>query len=722
MNKDEFVKHYNEIEYRTLEIPINPDDPKALKRKGWDQEPSNKNIGKNNLYAVVQEGVKLVFDIDDVKFNDVLDDFRHKTLVVKTANDGIHYYFMDIPRVEKYRIKTSKLYHEGKIIGDIKAHMSYVIGAGSSYYDKKDGKTKSYTQISSCDTILKMDCYVILEMLKENGITTEKSLIVEKVEESKYDLDELMNGKFERGTRRVKLRSLYIKLRNKGKTPEQAELQVRRVNATCIPPITDDELDHNIPSAEKFFLELENDYKSKNKFTDLDRIDKAADELQKHDYFLTVMQENKILLFNGKIYDDLQAEPMIKEKVENLIPLCSTKDRQEVINKIKARTYIDITKFDADPNLRVLDNGILHWDTLEVTSHTPDNLSRILLPVEFHKPKYEIRDDHIFEDIERNLKETLFYKSMEASFTVKDDFGKESFQRESFQTALEVAASFLVLHGIDERHYMFLGTGDNGKGVFFYFMELMIGKDNISNVPLQSLASDRFLLAEIDGKLGNLFTDLEPDELKHTGKIKGVGSNEPITVQKKYGQPYVMRPFTKLMFSCNRFPKVYDQSEGFFRRWIIVLWKRSFEGDAIKDENLKEKLAERKDEVNKIFSSLVYLAKYVEGNGKFTHTKTWKEIQKEWNENADPIDYFISNYIVDSDTNKTKRETYDFYKKIMFDKGEPPLGFGQFGKAFAEYYEDTMLNDHTTGNRTKWVWLNIAFKEPKQASLEDSLD
>jgi len=169
-SKGECIKSYDKQGYRILEIPINPNDPKALTRKGWNTEPTNLNIGKENLYAVVQEDNKLIIDIDDLEFNNILDGYLDKTLVIQTANDGRHFYFKDIVRMKP--IKTTKLYKNGRAIGDIKAHMSYVIGCGSSY--QIDRKTKIYTKISSVDTVLEIDCEIILKILKDNGITPTK--------------------------------------------------------------------------------------------------------------------------------------------------------------------------------------------------------------------------------------------------------------------------------------------------------------------------------------------------------------------------------------------------------------------------------------------------------------------------------------------------------------------------------------------------------------------
>ena len=113
-----------------------------------------------------------------------------------------------------------------------------------------------------------------------------------------------------------------------------------------------------------------------------------------------------------------------------------------------------------------------------------------------------------------------------------------------------------------------------------------------------------------------------------------------------------------------------------------------------------------------VFSTLVHISRRLLESNKFKHSKNWKTIQKEWNANADPLDDFIENYIVESESSKTKLETYQFYKRIMYQKGETPLGIGKFGKSFSEYFEDSK-NDRTR------IWLNIDFKEPTQETLEE---
>jgi len=450
---------------------------------------------------------------------------------------------------------------------------------------------------------------------------------------------------------------------------------------------------------------LDND--DDGKFAGDHKINNVAQQLQIENTFITLRESEEILMYTGKIYDEIQAKNRIKERTEQLIPDCTEHHRNEVVSKIKAQTFKEMDSFDDDPNTNIVENGILNLETMQLDEHSPDHLSRVLIPNEFIKPKFEINNDTIFEDIEKNLKDTLFWKFLTASFTVDGKFKKQE-----FETILEIIASPIIKHQIDDKAFMFLGSGDNGKTKLLDYIQLMMGERNGKNISLQDIADDQYMRADLDGMSFNIFPDLEKNELKHTGKVKAICSGERIQVRKIYGHPFGMQTFAKLIFSCNRFPKVFDQSQGFFRRWIIVKWERNFENDPERNEKLGVQLSENKDERNQVFSCMVYLARRLRQNGKFTHSKDWKIVQKEWNENADPIDEFETNCIIDSETHKSKRETYKFYKEYCFEKGETPLGMGQFSKIFSEYHDD----DRLVRER---IWLNIDFKRPKQTTMNN---
>jgi len=424
-----------------------------------------------------------------------------------------------------------------------------------------------------------------------------------------------------------------------------------------------------------------------------DKIDVVALTLIKKYSFVTSRETDTIYFYNGKIYESKNSLSIIKEESEKLIPSCTITNRNEVIGKIKSKTYKDLECFDNNPFRYTLENGILDIKKMKLTPHTKNNLSKILIPCNFTIPK------------SNDLEKTLFYKYLKNSFTINNKIDYDN-----IQTVLEMCAAAFIRKNIDEKSFINLGSGHNGKSVCLDYLSAMLGKDNVSHIPLQILSDDKFAAARLESKLANIFSDLEKNELKHTGIIKSLSSGEPIYVQNKNQQGFNLYPFATLIFSTNKFPKVFDQTQGFMRRFLIIKWLRDFEKDPQRDSNLKEKLLSNKKEMDIVFSNLMYIAKEIYKNNKFSHSKDWKVIQKMWNESADPVNDFIENYIIDSETSKTKRETYQFYKSTMYSLGSTPLGMGQFSKAFSEYYEESKTHE----NR---VWLNIDFKKPIQTKL-----
>ena len=439
-----------------------------------------------------------------------------------------------------------------------------------------------------------------------------------------------------------------------------------------------------------------------------DRIDVIASRLIRKYHFLTVRETDIIYYFNGKIYDSRNCESVIKQETEAHIMECTKSDKSEVIDKIKSRTYETLDKFDSDPNILVTQNGVLDLRLMKLTPHTPHLLSKVLMPCNFVELDSEIEDEDMFAGIISNLQHTLFWKFLESSFTIDGIIDEDS-----MVSVFEMMASTLIRKNIDERSFIMLGSGANGKSVCLDYLSALLGKDNVSHIPLQVLAEDKFASARLDGKHANIFSDLERNELYHTGIIKDISSGEPIHAQHKNKNGFDLYPYAKLVFSCNKFPRVYDQSQGFFRRWILIKWSRNFEKDAERNDNLKTELLENSEEMDLIFSVLLHIGKNLYDSNRFTYPKDWKTVQSLWNENSDPLNWFVENHISDASGSRSKRDTYQFYKKVMFAKGEVPLGMGKFSKAFSEYYEDSK-SDHER------IWLNIEFREPKQVTLEGS--
>ena len=702
----DYITKYREMMLNIGELIANTKKPKTIDGK----IPQHNEIIESDIdskdglcvFCGKTSNNLMIIDLDNPELIKHFEQYKDRTMIVKSGKKGFHIYFRTYENPKSRSLTNDKGQHI-----DILGQGKIAVLPPSIHIDTK----KPYEIISDkpIKQLTRQEEQGLYQKLIDLGFGITEKKSVKELHDKEFVKTEGQN----RGEDLLRVIDSW-----KIKNPELTESMLFSManeynNEHFEPSLSDDKvtalvkqgIEYGIQKIEENRIEeSENSDKKINKSNDL--IDKTTDRILDNFDLVTNRQNREILLYNGKIYEKNEAsQSIVEEEVEKIIDNCTTHETNEVVNKIKRKTGKDLEDFDNNPYELSLENCILDVHEMKKQKHTPSHLSSILIPVNYSKPIFEIHDETIFEDIEKNLKDTLFWKFLRDSFTVDDEFLKED-----FECVLEVTASFFIKKQIDEKAFMFLGRGENGKSVLTEYIINMLGSDNVERIPLQALSEDKFMTSKLVGKMANIFSDLNDRSLGETGTIKNVTSMEGIEAQKKNGQPFVLHPFCKLLFSCNRFPKVKnDQSQGFFRRWIIIKWRRNFENDPEKDEHLKEKLKANQEERDLVFSCLVHLTRLLLNNGKFTHSKDWKTTQEEWNSNADPLNDFVETCIVDSDEDKGVRETYKFYRQMMVSRQETPLGIAQFGRAFREYFDQQVTKE---GGKSQRVWLNIDFIIP----------
>jgi P4 family phage/plasmid primase-like protien len=255
-------------------------------------------------------------------------------------------------------------------------------------------------------------------------------------------------------------------------------------------------------------------------------------------------------------------DSVIREYVEILNPKVKTHTVNEIIQKIKRRTYINRNESDNQTDIINVQNGLLNVWTGELSEHSPHFLSIVQLPIVY----------------DPNAKCPTILRFLGQVLHPQDVF-----------TAMEIIGYLLYRAAIYEKAVMLYGNGDNGKGIFIKLIEAFVGSENCSHVPLQELDNDKFSSADLYGKLVNTFADLTSQKLLTTGNFKTLVSGDTVRAQKKYGQPFSFRNNAKLIFSSNKIPDSDDKSYAYFKRWLILSFDKVFQGMS-KDTNLINKL------------------------------------------------------------------------------------------------------------------------------------
>lgn len=151
-----------------------------------------------------------------------------------------------------------------------------------------------------------------------------------------------------------------------------------------------------------------------------------------------------------------------------------------------------------------------------------------------------------------------------------DAFLESAIPEDDRQRAWEVLGYLMMSGNPLQRLFLLSGSGGNGKGVFLNVVRALLGKANMSAVPLQEFSDSQFATAELFGKLGNVCGDIDATFIQNTGRIKELSGDDEMKGERKFGHPFYFRFWGKAIFSANAIPGASDSSRGWLRRWEVI--------------------------------------------------------------------------------------------------------------------------------------------------------
>jgi P4 family phage/plasmid primase-like protien len=199
-----------------------------------------------------------------------------------------------------------------------------------------------------------------------------------------------------------------------------------------------------------------------------------------------------------------------------------------------------------------------------------------------------------------------------------------------------------------QKAFLFQGAGGNGKSIILDVYDLILGKSNCSSVSLQDIESNRFSLVNLVGKLANIDADMSSRRIPSSQKFKKITSGlDRLDIEQKFREIQTgIRLYTRLLFSCNQFPRCDDNPEGFWSRWIVLKFDKKSFRDGQKDAT------ERKDprilipmlmaEAPGIVRKSIEAYKKVRERGAFTQTDDMKAWFQEFKFNTDSLSVWLN--------------------------------------------------------------------------------
>ncbi|MDG7039072.1 MAG: hypothetical protein JRN37_07990, partial [Nitrososphaerota archaeon] len=183
---------------------------------------------------------------------------------------------------------------------------------------------------------------------------------------------------------------------------------------------------------------------------------------------------------------------------------------------------------------------------------------------------------------------------------------------------------------------------------------------------------------------------------------------------RKYGQRSPFVNYAKLVFSANKVPMAYDDSDAFFRRFIIVKFPMTF-NKRTADARLLEKLTTEEELSGLLNWGLEGLRRLMDNGFVFSNSKSVEEIKDEYIRMSNPVEAFFMD-MVEEDPEKriAKADLYQAYVSYCKARKLAPVTMPTFFlnvKKNGRNYSETRLTSEENGRKVRYsAFLGIALK------------
>ena len=320
---------------------------------------------------------------------------------------------------------------------------------------------------------------------------------------------------------------------------------------------------------------------------------------------------------------------------------------------------------------------------------------------------------------------TPFDETCDEAIEINDFFSKLFVSEAVRNYVLDILACAIDGSIIQERFYIFIGEGSNGKSRLLDLIQKSIG-DYYSTLPIslltQKRASSNSAQSELERTKGRRFAILsepsEEDKL-NIGLMKELSGNDRILVRGLFKEPIEFKPQFKMILACNHLPEVTANDFSVWRRIRIINFLSKFcENPNPEKKNEFPMDLELNDKIDKF--SDVFLSMLIHRHKNINPIKIIEPREvinstNNYRDNNDLIGQYINeNIMVDKDCKEGIKvmELYTDFKLWLANDNNSKnkkIDRNQFRSYFEKIYG---IYNQSKG------WMNIRFKTEQEKEGE----
>ncbi|HRT12748.1 MAG TPA: DUF5906 domain-containing protein [Methanoculleus sp.] len=234
-----------------------------------------------------------------------------------------------------------------------------------------------------------------------------------------------------------------------------------------------------------------------------------------------------------------------------------------------------------------------------------------------------------------------------------------------------------------KKSYIIHGDTNGGKSSYIELIRRTFGSENIARVMLQQIGSDRFCLANLEGKLFNIYDDLDDVPLQNSSVLKAITGDDMHYVEKKGRDAYGARIFCVHIFTCNRPPSTPERVQNdaaFWGRWEFITFPNYFEvNPKWYDQVLTPATC------SAYFNLVLEMALSIYQAGELPVKSSAYEVRDAWQTNSDPLYRFITENMDRSEAGYVlKDDAYSGFLNFARTENVPPSKIPPTPETFAK--------------------------------------
>lgn len=277
---------------------------------------------------------------------------------------------------------------------------------------------------------------------------------------------------------------------------------------------------------------------------------------------------------------------------------------------------------------------------------------------------------------------------------------------EDIPTLQEYLGYCLIPSTKGQKMLLLIGKGGEGKSRIGLVMRSILG-DSMNTTSIQKIENNRFSRADLESKLLMVDDDMDMSALPKTNYIKSIVTAEcKMDMERKGVQSYQSLLYARfLCFGNGALTALHDQSDGFFRRQIVLTTKDK-PSDRMDDPVLAEKLMEESEGI--FLWCLEGLYRLLANNYRFTISGQAKENVETVKRSSNNVIEFLQSegYIrLKADRTITSADLYAIYCIWCNDNTYKPLAARTVSMTLKKHADEFGLehDNHITNSLGKQV-------------------